>query len=965
MACFGKRATGDSIRMVGWVTASVAMLAIAPSSVSSQPAYTHPSWVQTKGPAGGLGYDIRYNFADSNEWYVTDAWSGVHRSTDRGISWSTSNVGFSIAWGPAGDTIPVFSLTVDPHDPDIVWAGTQNTGQIFRSTDAGLSWTDRSQGIDQSLSPHLSFRGFTVDPAGSDTVYAMGEIGSPAWAPGGATLIGRLTDKTMGIVYKTEDAGLNWTEIWRGDSLARYCWIDPGNPNVVYLSTGIFDREAANTDVPGEVAGGVGILKSTDGGESWGPINNGLTDLYVGSLYMNPEDSQVLLAAASNDQWSNAPPTHTGGVFRTENGGGTWTRVLANELFSVVEYCTSDPDVAYAGSYQAMYRSDDRGANWLRFNRQDGTWGSPGLVAGFPIDVQCDPNDPMRVAVNNYLGGNFLSRNGGRTWLSASRGYTGALVRSLAVSPNRGSTLYAGNRSGVYRTEDGGEHWVGTQYPPPELLRPGAPVKLTEITSVVIDPLDPAHIIASSIEAGLLVSDDGGRSWRLPLLPTGAHEPVSLALAPTDPAIVYAASAKFRCQDESGVNPIECTTSASGVLISEDGGESWGRAGSALDGKGVLTVEVHPHDPDIVFAGTHSLGIYQSQDRGATWTPVGAGLPPVPVLDLAIHPVVSSLMFAGLQGGAVYRSVDGGLAFSPSSAGLPPNAEVYSVVVDPTDPGVVYAADVTSGAYVSVDSGGSWQAINTGLEHLAVRALSLSPDGSVLYAGVKGAGVWRLGTPPAEPVANDTCEGAIEIGTGTYSEQFSDAGSDGGASCAAPGEDLWYRHVATESGILRISTCGTHDLGIVDAGLDTVVSVHAGCPGAPANELEGGCSDNWGTGSDPAACALTDTDQAADGAVAVAVQAGQEVWIRVGRQQSAEQGEFWLTVASGADTPVPATSLLGLLCLGAATAYLGARALRSRSGPRVRTNQDPGRPDIGRRAVSALARGRQERIDET
>ncbi len=408
--------TRHRFRLVAPVAAILAALAVASPPAAGQPALNLLPWVLTRGPIGGLGYDVRYNFGDPSTWYVTDAWSGVHRSTNRGINWSPSNAGMSVPWGPAGDSIPVFSVTVDPHDPNIVWAGTQNTGQIFKSVDGGASWTERSQGIDPALVPYLSFRGFTVDPIESDTVYAMGEIGSPAWTPDGNPRLGLLFDMTMGIVYRTHDGGLNWIEIWRGDNLARYCWINPGDPDVLYVSTGIFDREAANTDVDQEIAGGVGILKSVDGGQSWQVIDhdNGLTDLYVSSLYMSPTDPQVLLAAASSDAWSNRGPEHTGGVFRTSDGGASWTRVLEAEAFSVVEFCTSDPDVVYAGSYQAMYRSDDAGLNWQRFNRKDGTWGSPGLVAGFPIDVQCDPDDLMRVAVNNYLGGNFLSRKRGR-----------------------------------------------------------------------------------------------------------------------------------------------------------------------------------------------------------------------------------------------------------------------------------------------------------------------------------------------------------------------------------------------------------------------------------------------------------------------------------------------------------------------------------------------------------------------
>jgi hypothetical protein len=106
----------------------------------------------------------------------------------------------------------------------------------------------------------LTFRGFTVDPNSSDIVYAMGETSDP--------IIGQGTwgDGTGGVVYKTTDGGEHWVEIWEGgmpSSLARYMWIDPRNTDVLYVSTGIFDRGAVgegDPDTDPDPFGGLGIL---------------------------------------------------------------------------------------------------------------------------------------------------------------------------------------------------------------------------------------------------------------------------------------------------------------------------------------------------------------------------------------------------------------------------------------------------------------------------------------------------------------------------------------------------------------------------------------------------------------------------------------------------------------------------------------------------------------------------------
>ena len=149
-----------------------AVLALAGTSVDS--AAQETAWKRLGGPPGGLGYDIRYNFADPNMWYVTDAHSGVHVSFDNGLTWESANTGIEKEGGPAGDWRAVFCLTVDENDPDIVWAGTDNFGKIYRSTDRGLTWQRRDTGITIEYDA-LTWRGFTVEPGNSNVVYAMGE----------------------------------------------------------------------------------------------------------------------------------------------------------------------------------------------------------------------------------------------------------------------------------------------------------------------------------------------------------------------------------------------------------------------------------------------------------------------------------------------------------------------------------------------------------------------------------------------------------------------------------------------------------------------------------------------------------------------------------------------------------------------------------------------------------------------
>jgi len=325
-------------------------------------AYLAPTWERMGGPPGGLGYDIRVNFDDPNIWYVTDAHSGFHISTDRGLTWAQSNAGIETRFGTID--VPVFSATVDPHDPNTIWVGTQLSGHIYKSTDGGGHWTAMEEGIQPRAG--LSFRGFTVDPRSSDIVYAAAEVESFLYVEAGRDDVH--PDGKGGRVYRTSDGGESWTLIWEGDALARYVWIDPNDPDTLYISTGFFDRYPLNLpeDYGASDAGGFGVYKSTDGGSTWSLSGeaNGLGNSYVSTLYMKPDDPQTLLAGTGS--WivglvdlPDGDTIQPGGLFITQDGAKTWSQLVEYEAFVAVEYCEQDPNIAYAVSANAVYRSED------------------------------------------------------------------------------------------------------------------------------------------------------------------------------------------------------------------------------------------------------------------------------------------------------------------------------------------------------------------------------------------------------------------------------------------------------------------------------------------------------------------------------------------------------------------------------------------------------------------------------
>ncbi len=713
-------------------------------------------WVYTGGPSGGLGYDIRMDPRDKEIMYVTDAFAGAFKSTDGGKNWVPINAGITARVGPSGDGIPVFSLTVDQNNPDTIWAGTQFGGGVFRSDDAGNTWMSMNNGIQERS---LSIRGFSIESGNSDTVYLAGEVSSWEW--NNELISGIQFDLTKGVVYKSTDRGLNWSRIWVGDHLARYVLIDPEDHNRLYVSTGIFDREAANSNPQTIEPGGVGVVRSTDGGASWeilGPENGFLEDeLYIGSLAMHPGDSSILFAASGNDAYLTALNKQIGGIYRTNDGGDSWSRVLALPNASAVEICESDPNVVYAGATSFFYRSDDGGSIWQLMNGSqaglDEFWGPVNVVAGFPIDMQCDPDDAMKIYVNNYGGGNFLSKDGGLSWDSVSSGYTGAIMSKVVTAANNPAVVYGTARSGIFKSVDGGVSWEG--------LGTGK-ARALEALGLAVNPQNDQHIIAVIADAGPLpkISLDGGQTWHESDSEikngdrSGWAAMANISFSPMAPGVVIGVQGENKCNEIPGCE------NGIGALYSSDSGESWSQSDLPrrvatdliFDQSGTAYVSLYPAD------------IYRSDDGGKTWDqfsrdvtsgqnlnnsdPDGAGQV---INALAIDPNDPSRIFAGFTLGGVSISTDSGVTWQSSSAGMVPESSIFDLVVDKAHPGVVYAASYNSGIYRSLDDGLTWQVFNEGLTMRASLSLSLSADGSILYVATEGSGVFRLspdGNPP-------------------------------------------------------------------------------------------------------------------------------------------------------------------------------------------------------------------------
>ncbi len=731
---------------------------------SSGSGETSLTWTRAGGPPGGLGYDIRYNFADPNIWYVTDNFAGVHISTDNGLTWHPSNNGIPSQMGPTADWRPIFSLTVDPLTPQIIWAGTDVTGHIYKSTDGGQTWMQKDNGIVNEWD-ELTFRGFTIDPQSSDIVYAMGETSIVSL---GGHLIWSLGDG--GVIYKTTDGGENWTKIWDGgvpSALTRYMWIDPSNSNVLYVSTGIFDRGGVGeSETPNDVEepwGGLGVLKSTDGGITWQILGkeHGFEGLYVGSLYMHPQNPDILLAAVGHEmgftqiQYLQQEGYSPAGIYRTTDGGETLEHVFepplerVNEEFSAVEICTIDPNIAYAGSAAAIYRSEDSGQTWTQVT-SDGDWGPPGVRAGWPIDLQCDPRDSNRLFANNYQGGAFLSENGGQTWVNASQGYTGAQIFNIVVDPTNADRVYVIGRSGGWRTDDGGLSWQGLRN-----FQPGEPHPiLAEWGTIALNPSNPDQIWASDGDGPVIIeSQNRGDSWTVHVPPEGIRGTVlTYAFTTLDPNLIYAGYGDLCMRGDAPCNP------AGGIIVSHDTGQTWTLIDNeTLKNSTIGEIAIDPANPQVIYAVAAENGLFKSSDGGNTWIQLDlSSLTNPSVTDpdmlfapqrtntIAIDPTDSQHILLGLHMLGIFSSFDGGSRWQMAYTGLEANSTIHDILFDPNNSQIVYASDRNSGVYRSTDGGQTWVKFSDGLNNRATMWLAISADSQRLYVATDGEGVYRI-----------------------------------------------------------------------------------------------------------------------------------------------------------------------------------------------------------------------------
>jgi photosystem II stability/assembly factor-like uncharacterized protein len=475
-----------------------------------------------------------------------------------------------------------------------------------------------------------------------------------------------------GGLFHSADGGQSWAEV------SQPALPFPGaRPPFSY---GVFDlailpatRTSPATPPALFALAGLLVFRSTDSGASWqsiAPVPPPLGEGYTYSLAVvrgSPDTLFSVQQIFSNDGFAHV------GLFSSRDLGATWTRVddgtIPNELRLVV----APNGELYSVSIESFSHGEGGGAHWRRF------WiGSQlsGFSSTFPsgglLRWSRDGSRLYSLAGSRL----YQSTDGGRSWIVRSQIFSASFVKvtDVQIDPSRPATLFITTDVGVYRSDDGGASWKGTEPPPlhPEDLR-------SFNTLAIV----PGALVGGGY--GVERSTDGGRTWRQTLsrYTVGAFGETFLRY----------------------VTRLRADPQRSQVLYAE-------------------VTEEGEHNPPLI-----QRILYRSTDGGVIWHRLAAGATLV-----AVDPSTPQTLYL-MKKGHLLRSLDDGRTWKV--IGTPPlEGGANDLLVDRADPRTLYVAD-SHGVYRSTDGGVTWSPFSTGLRG-SVRNLLRDPRRPVLYTGAEG-----------------------------------------------------------------------------------------------------------------------------------------------------------------------------------------------------------------------------------
>ncbi|MGE0454351.1 MAG: hypothetical protein AB7O37_16415 [Vicinamibacteria bacterium] len=673
------------------LAAGVASLAATPAP-PADPALFQSLRFRTVGPhRGGRVTAIAGQRAQPSTFYMGATGGGVWKTLDAGLSWTNVSDG-AFATGSIG------AIDVAESDPNVVFVGTgsaairsnviQGRG-VYRSGDGGRSWSFvglRGAGQIGSLRVH---------PQDPDTVYvaALGQPFGPNAERG---------------VFRTRDGGRSWQKVLFVDertgavSLA----LDASDPRVVYAGVWRAQRKPW-TIISGGPASVCGLYKSTDGGDHWQHKTRGLPEDLIGKL-----DVDV----------SRADP---------------------KRVYVILEA---------PGTQAGLYRSDDAGESFEQVSSD------PRLIARpfYYTYVDADPKDADVVWVDNLA--LWRSQDGGRSFRSVPTPHGDN--HGLWINPDRPEIMIQANDGGANVTQDGGRSWT-SQYNQPT----------AEIYQVEVDEQWPYRIYGAQQDNSTLIVPSRPPEASAPDLPvqlwrqgpgceTGPIKP-----KPGDPNVVYGA-----CKGE--FSRLDLRTGQE-KLYWAHAQNRYGHAAREIAERfqRVAPFEISPHDPRVIYHG--SQRVHRTQDEGVSWQAIspdltanepdkqGASGEPI-TRDITGEEVYSAIyairestlepgvIWVGANDGPIHLTRDGGAHWANvTPRGLPAGGRVQNLEPSPHRKGSAYVAiyrylldDWRPYVYATRDYGASWRLLTDASNGIPAdvptRVVREDPEREgLLYAGTE------------------------------------------------------------------------------------------------------------------------------------------------------------------------------------------------------------------------------------
>jgi len=672
-------------------------------------------------------------------YYFGGTGGGVFKTTDAGVTWEPVSDGQPFGTGTVG------AIEVSQSDPNVVYVGMGEScirgnfshgDGVYKSADAGKTW--RRVGLEDSR----VIGRIRIHPRNPDLVYvaALGHVAGPNDQRG---------------VFRSKDGGKNWDRVLFKSNKAGAVDLsmDPSNPNVLYASL----WEAKRTPYSLESGGpDGGLYKSTDGGDTWaeisrnpgGPKGPVLGRIGVAVSPANPERVWAIMEAED------------GGVFRSDNGGKSWTKVNENRnLRQRAWYYThiyADPksvDTVYVLN-TGFYKSVDGGRTYTTIQAPHGDH----------HDLWIAPDDPNRM-VNANDGGANVTFNGGKIWSEQDQ----ATAQFYRVALDNDFPYH------VY----GAQQDNSTVKIAGRTTGPGITVRDWEETAGSESGWVQPHPKDSSIVFG---GNYGGYLSRLDHR-TGQNRNVTVW--PENPMGWGAEGMKHRFQWNFPIlfsphDPNTLYTAGNLIFKTTNEGQSWqiispdltrndktklGPSGGPITKDNtsveyyctIFAVAESPVQKGVIWAGSDDGLVHVTRDGGAEkpkWENVTKNIPGLPEwvqinsIEASPHDAATAYFAATMYKSDdfrpyLYKTNDHGKTWKKIVSGIPDSAFTRVIREDPNRRGLLYAGTET-GIYVSFNDGESWQSLQLNLPVVPITDIAVHKRDRDLVVATQGRSFWII-----------------------------------------------------------------------------------------------------------------------------------------------------------------------------------------------------------------------------